>query len=158
MTSSEPHYDEDLMHNPDVAHEHSDINVRAVLTFGFGMAVMFVVCAAIVWVLFDAFARQAAANDPRISPLAAPAGQLPPGPNLLTDERGNLAKFQAEQAKMLDTYGWVDQRGGIARVPISDAKKLLLQRGLPVRSEPAAPQVGTNAAAMGGPSGGRTIK
>ena len=45
------------------------------------------VCALIVLGLFKFFESQAAANDPVVSPLAAPAGQLPPEPRLLTDER-----------------------------------------------------------------------
>ena len=158
MTSSNSHFDANGMHNPDVAHEHSDVNVRAVLMFAAGMATLVIVCVLIIRVVFGVFSRQAAAADPHLSPLAAPAGQLPPGPNLLTDERGNLARFRAEEAKTLDTYGWMDQQAGVVRVPIAEAKKLLLQRGLPVRTEPVGPLAGTNAPAMGEASGGRTIK
>lgn len=34
-------------------------------------------------------------------------------------------------------YAWVDQQGGIAQIPIEDAKKLIAKRGLPLRSETA---------------------
>jgi len=34
---------------------------------------------------------------------------------------------------MLSTYGWVDNNGGVVRIPIARAKSLRLERGLPVR-------------------------
>ena len=37
---------------------------------------------------------------------------------------------------MLDSYGWVDKNAGIVRIPIDEAMKLTLQRGLPTRQEP----------------------
>jgi hypothetical protein len=37
--------------------------------------------------------------------------------------------------KQLNTYGWVDEQNGIVRIPIEDAKRLLIQRGLPTRQQ-----------------------
>jgi len=44
-------------------------------------------------------------------------------------------------------------------VPIDEAKKLIVQRGLPVRASGAVedPRTGTHAAAYGGPSSGRAL-
>jgi hypothetical protein len=162
MTSTDPHsrgHDrgEDGLQNPDVAHEDSDIDVGTVLKFGGGLFMTVVVCAVIVWGVFRLFEREAAARDPQISPVARPAGQLPPGPRLETNERGALAKFRAEDDKALDGYGWVNQQGGVTHIPIAEAKKLIVQRGLPVRSSAADPLEGTHAPATGESSGGRTI-
>jgi hypothetical protein len=149
----------DPMHNEDVAHEHSDINVRTVLMFGAGMATVVILCALFIRVVFGVLDRQAAANDPQLSPLARQAGQLPPAPRLETNEHAALAKFHAEEATSLDGYGWVNQLGGVAHIPVAEAKKLLLQRGLPARaSAPANPAEGTHSYAYGEASGGRTIK
>ena len=41
------------LHNPGVAHETSDVNVRAILWFAAIVAVTTAVCAVIVWGLFD---------------------------------------------------------------------------------------------------------
>ncbi len=151
-------YDDAFVHNEDVAHEHSDVNVRQLLLYTAGLTITCVVCAVIVLGLFTVFERQAAKNDPQLSPLAVPAGQLPPGPRLVTNEPAVLEKQRAIEAETLDTYGWVDQPGGVARVPIADAKKRLLHNGLPVRTDgPAEPWMGTHAPARGESSGGRTI-
>jgi hypothetical protein len=162
MTSTDPHgqhreHTAGGMSNPDVGHEDTDINVRTVLSFGVGMVVVAVACMVIVGVLFGVLERQARASDPQISPLARPAGQLPPEPRLETNERAALAKFRLEETNVLDGYGWVDQLGGVARIPVAEAKKLLAQRGLPARAGAADPLEGTHAPAMGEASGGRTI-
>jgi hypothetical protein len=137
-------YDERELHNEDVAHEHSDINVRAVLIFGGGLAAIVVACALLMVPLFNLFEHQAAANDPVMSPLAKPVGQLPPEPRLLIDEPQNLEKFRAQQFEAL--------KG------IDAAKKQLLQQGLPVRADaPADTWMGTHSPARGESSGGRGI-
>jgi hypothetical protein len=153
------HYSDAEMHNQDVAHEDTDINIRQVLAFAVGMAVLVAVSAALMLILFRVFSNLAARNDPQVSPLAQPSGQTPPAPNLMTNEPAGLRKFREEEAKKLEGYGWVDQQGGVARVPIEEAKKLLVQRGLPVRTggDLTDPSVGTHAPAYGEASGGRTI-
>jgi hypothetical protein len=152
------HYSAGEMHNPEVEHEHSDVNVRQILMFGVGMAVVTILCALVVRGVFGVLERQAAANDPQVSPLATPPGQLPPAPNLQTNEPAGLKKVRQMETETLEGYGWVDQGTGVARVPIADAKKLLLQRGLPVRAGAATDTLeGTHAPAMGESSGGRAI-
>jgi hypothetical protein len=152
------HYSADEMHNAEVAHEHSDINIRTVLVFGAGLAVVVLVCAGLMAILFGVLEHQAATNDLQISPLALQAGQRPPAPNLQTNEPAGLEKFDAMEMKILEGYGWVDEKAGVARVPIAEAKKLLLKNGLPVRAGARADQLqGTNARAMGEASGGRAI-
>ena len=136
------HYDR--LHNEDVAHEHSDVNVRALAVFAAGIAAMVVVSAVIVLGLFTVFERQAAANDLVLSPLARPAGQLPPEPRLLTDEPQNLQRFRAEQVELL--------KG------IDAAKQRLLDSGLPVRADaPTEGWIGTRSSTRGESSSGRAI-
>jgi hypothetical protein len=162
MTSTDPHshgpdHEEDGRDNPDVAHEHTDIDVATVLKFGGGLFVTVVICAVVVWGAFRLLERDASGRDPQISPVARPTGQLPPGPRLETNEPAVLAAFRTEEDKALGGYGWVNQLGGVTRIPIAEAKKLLVQRGLPTRSGDADPLEGTHAPATGEASGGRTI-
>ncbi len=156
---SRHHYSDAEMHNPDVAHEEADINIRTVLMFAGGMAVIIVISALLMGLLFRVLSSQAAANDPQVSPVARPSGQSPPAPNLLTNEPAELRKFQVEEAGKLQGYGWVDQQGGVARLPIAEAKRLIVERGLPVRAGGGIedPRTGTRAPAYGEASGGRTI-
>ena len=72
-------------------------------------------------------------NDTPRSALAAPAGQAPAGPTLLTDEPANLLKFHQGERHALTTYDWIDKDAGTVRLPIDRAKDLVIERGLPVR-------------------------
>src|SRR5215210_1923538 len=132
------HADHDGLYNEDVAHEDEDVNIPQLITYTIGLALMCVVSGAIVLGLFSLFERQAAKNDPVLSPLVAPAGQLPPEPRLVENEPLMLEKHRDSEAEILEKYGWVDQAAGVARLPIDEAKKLLLHKGLPVRTGTAA--------------------
>ena len=161
----------DLLHNEDVEHEHSDINIRAVIASAIIMVVVVAVSQFLMWGLFGIFERQARANDPEVSPLAAPQANMPKntmgspyfnesvgGPQLLTNEPMALGKQRDTEQKRLHGYGWVNQGGGVAHMPIDEAKKLIVERGLPARQgEPAAPALGTRLPARGEASGGRII-
>lgn len=43
------------------------------------------------------------------------------------------------EEKILSSYGWVDQKNDIARIPISRAIDIVAQKGLPARPASAAP-------------------
>ena len=58
---------------------------------------------------------------------------MPPQPGLLVNEPTVLKAFRDEESQKLHTYGWVNQRVEVVRLPIERAKDLLLERGLPIR-------------------------
>ena len=137
-------YDQADLQNEDVAHEHSDVNVRAIIASCVGMFAVVGVCAVIVLVMFNLLENQAASNDPITSPLALPAGQLPPEPRLLTDEPQNLQLFRRSLTERL--------KG------IDEGKRQFLQNSLPVRADaPGDPWMGTHSPARGESSSGRAI-
>jgi hypothetical protein len=163
-------YTPEEMHNVGVAHEGEDVNVRAILSFGGVIAVVTIVCGVIVWGFFVFLAKQAAGRDPHLSPLATPAAQMPrttagspifskaPAAPLLTDEPAVLRALRASENATIHAYGWLDQQGGVARVPVEQAKKLLAEKGLPTRpAGPVDPRLGTHAPAYGEAASGRTI-
>ena len=169
MSTTDPAHDE--LHNDDVAHEHSDINITAVLTSAAVVAAVCLITAGLMYGLFwFVLEEQAQARDPRLSPLAKPATVMPPStttqptfgtapePKLLTGEPMYLRDLRTREQDLLHGYGWVDEKAGIARVPIDDAKKLIVERGLPVRPDPVAdPRLGTRLPAAGESSSGRAI-
>ena len=143
------HHDEHLygreeLHNEDVAHEHSDVNVRAILGFAGGLALVTAILCLAMYGLLEFFKSQAARNEPAVSPLARPAGQEPPQPRLLTNEPKNLQEFRDSIAGRL--------KG------IDAGKKQVLEQGLPTRADaPADPWMGTRTQSRGESSGGRGI-
>ena len=43
----------------------------------------------------------------------------------------------SEESALLDSYGWVDKDAGTVHIPIEDAMRLTLERGLPVAARGA---------------------
>ena len=64
------HYTDEEMHNVDVAHEHSDVNIRTLLAFGAALVAVVAVAAGLMYGLFQFLAHQAAGRDPELSPYA----------------------------------------------------------------------------------------
>ncbi len=145
--------------NPDVAHEHSDINLQVIAWFMVMLVVIVVLTDIAMWGLLRVFQRIERANDPYVTPLAAAPGQLPAEPRLQTAPWHDLQQFRDDELKRLNAYGWVDQGKGVGHLPIERAKELLLERGLKARTDvPPDPTEGTNVAASGEAAGGRNIR
>jgi hypothetical protein len=169
-----PHDDghgHDDTHNEAVAHEHQDVDLRAIVTSAVVLVVVTLAAQAGMWVLFNRFESEAQARQPQVSPLTKPATDMPkttagspyfsqgvPTTPLMWNEPMALGQARAEQLKRLDSYGWVDQNAGVAHLPIAEAKKLLLSKGaVPVREGASAATFTVRPWARGESSGGRTV-
>lgn len=120
---------------PAVHHETSDVNIRAVFGFGFGLAIAAVVIGGAVWLLFHYFSAREARPTFTEYPLAAEAPRLPPEPRLQVNPRQDLLDLRAREDQVLDSYSWVDKNEGVVRIPIDRAMQLTVERGLPTRRE-----------------------
>jgi len=122
--------------NPEVHHEESDANVIAIFAFGLGLVVITAVVSLLVFVLFRFFEVREAARVPLAYPLAVSReNALPPEPRLQINPREDLADLRAKEDALLTSYGWVDKNASVVRIPIDEAMRLTLQRGLPARTE-----------------------
>jgi hypothetical protein len=122
--------------SPAIHHETSDANVNAVFAFGAAMMMAGAVVLFLVWLLFGYFSGRKAGSGVREFPLAADQqNRLPPEPRLQTSPRQDLIDLRASEEAILNSYGWVDKAGGIVRIPIGEAMKLTVERGLPSRTE-----------------------
>jgi hypothetical protein len=125
----------DLHHgNPEVTHEESDVNIRAILGFGAGLIVFAVLIHLLIFVLLGYFESRESVRKRAEYPLAAAEGpRLPPEPRLQINPRQDLADLRAKEDEQLGSYGWVDRNAGVVRIPIDAAMKMMLERGLPSR-------------------------
>jgi len=119
-----------------VRHEESDVNVRAIFAYGAGLFAVLVVVASLVWLLFATLRGRAERSDAGASPFAAEKrALLPPEPRLQINPREDLRQLRAAEDAVLNGYRWVDRNAGIVRIPIDEAIRLTLERGLPSRDE-----------------------
>ena len=120
--------------NATVHHEESDVNITAVLGFGAALIVAAVMIHLLTYVLFRYFeSREGRRVTPEYPLAAAQANRVPPEPRLQTDPREDLRELREKEDAVLGTYGWVDKNAGVVRIPIDEAIKLTLERGLPSR-------------------------
>jgi hypothetical protein len=123
--------------NPAVHHEESDVDTGAIFKIATGLIILAAVIHVVVWLVFVYFNGRETTNLRAQYPLAA--GQelrLPPAPRLQVTPRQDLRDLRAREDQTLNSYQWVDRSAGTVRIPIAEAMKLTVERGLPVRPSP----------------------
>jgi hypothetical protein len=120
-----------------IGHEMSDVHTRGVLVFAAGLLAIGVVIHVLIWLFLMALAEQQARGTVRQYPLAAGQQErVPPGPRLQINPREDLRELRSAEDAVLTSYGWVDPNNGVVRIPIDEAMKLTVQRGLEARRKP----------------------
>jgi hypothetical protein len=139
---------------PGAKYEHTDIDPAIGYKFALWLAVAMVLSFAIVYGAFRFFDSQArtANADPRY-PMAAGLTRPAPAPSLQTQPFKDIYMLREDEANKLKSYGWVDQDGGVARIPVDRAMELMLQRGFPTRPDAATATGGV----VQDSSSGRTV-
>lgn len=109
------------------SHEQSDANIPSIVWFGIGVVILIAVSAVAMLVLFKFLEAR---PEPAVSALAQQR-EVPPTPRLQVSPMADLEGMRADEQKVLETYGWVDKDGKVARIPIERAIDLLMQKGFP---------------------------
>jgi hypothetical protein len=133
---------------PQGGYERSDVDIRRIVQFAVGLAVATAASLALMGWLYRSFegreARQDAAQQPATR--IETGERRPPEPVLqgapgsrfeLQPPRREVEALRREEQASLGSSAWVDRNAGVVRIPIEHAKRLLLERGLPVRERPA---------------------
>jgi hypothetical protein len=133
------------------AHEPNTVNIPGVVKFLAWLSVVIVIAALLMWGLLHYFDARKAQEAPPSSPLATGV-RLPPEPRLqgapgsAGSPAEDIRQFREREDQALDSYGWIDRQNGVIRIPIEQAKQLILQRGLPVTPPSASPGGATQGA------------
>jgi hypothetical protein len=134
MSTQDPIYPPLEAHHDAAGHETSDVNVRGIFGFAIALAAVALLVHFVVWLMFLFFDAGAARTVQARYPLAVTqAPRVPPEPRLQTNPRGDLRDLRAGEDDLLTSYSWVDRNAGIVRIPIDDAMRLVVERGLPAR-------------------------
>jgi hypothetical protein len=120
--------------------EHTDIDPAIAWKFGLWLAVAMVISAAIVYGTFWFFEGRAKTADSAAQMFPLSAGQVkePPSPHLQTQPFKDIYTLRQGEQEKLTGYGWIDKGTGTARIPIDEAMRLVVERGL-VKSVPSTP-------------------
>jgi len=154
--------DFDLLKNPAVDYDRTDLSPRGILVFLVGLLVAGVFIELVIWGMFRFLSHSPFFAKGNQSPMVsvqkvAPAkvegadfenttGANPsifPEPRLQTDDVADMRKLLESEHKILYTAEPFVDKSGTVHLPIAEAMKLIEQRGLPVRPEGAAATVVT---------------
>lgn len=115
-------------------HEANTVPILPIVFFVGTLVVLTFVVLLLMRGMFGTYSRRGAHMEGQPSPLAA-TRQPPPEPRLQVSPAQNLQEVRNAEDALLYSYGWVDRSTGVVRIPIPQAIELLVQQGLPVRTE-----------------------
>lgn len=117
-------------------YEKKDANVRLLAWLLAGLLGATLLVVALTGLLTRHLVQREARRSPVPSTLAGTRSDLPPEPRLQNSPFDDLRKLRAEEDKALNSYGWVDRKAGIARIPIERALEIAAGGGLPPAQPP----------------------
>jgi hypothetical protein len=109
-----------------------ELDTRSIVIFGVVLFVGTLVVMVLMYWMSAAFKGMDEAKDPPPSPLVeAQLDPIPPGPRLQAVPPRDMDELRSRDRKTLTSYGWVDQAGGVAHIPVERAIAILATKGLP---------------------------
>lgn len=126
-------WDVEYGRTPDDANrEHTDVEPSIAWKFAIWLGAAMVISAGIVYGTFWFFEGRAKTTNraAQVFPLAAGQAKEPPGPHLQTQPFKDIYMLRRSEQEKLTAYGWVDKATGTARIPIDEAMRLVVERGI----------------------------
>ena len=139
-------------HGTGVGYEQFDLKIAPIVWFLIGLTAATVVICLLMVSMFDALKSREDKSRGQTSPLASERQKLPPEPRLQLApssveqiESGRppnlkqdhpieeMKRLREEEDAKLNSYGWADEKTGTVRIPIDEAKKLVLEKGITIR-------------------------
>jgi hypothetical protein len=121
--------------DPQLRHETHDPVARYLVYFIIAVGILVVAGLLVSWGTLDFFKSHQKYAPPNSALTAHRPVQPPAGiPQLQAHPASDLQRYLKHEREILNTYGWVDRKDGIVRIPIQRAMSILLKNGLPVRN------------------------
>ncbi len=142
MPEREPRFtpeNADIVMTPRDDYERSDIQIRWIILF-------FVITGASLGLLQFGLWRvvfQGQPNGTQHSDAVSTASVSPPQPRLQAQPLIEYQRHLNDQKRMLESYGWIDQRKGVVRIPITRAMDIMTRSRSPAKKRPPATQTKT---------------
>ena len=152
--------DEYLETPPGAEYEHTDANVWIIVKFLAWLTVSAVVIHFGLGLMYGFLIEQSKETGDRQYPMAPPADErrLPPPPRLQQFPQNERYQFRVSEDELLNHYGWMNKNAGTVHIPIADAMRVLVERGLPARAQDPAQPVETPGMMPSDSSSGRVTE
>jgi len=117
-----------------IGHETRDASVGPIVLTGLSLAVTVALVALVSYGVLTFLGAHRRATT-RNNPMSVEDSQIPPNPRIEEHPAIEIQQLHAEEERILSSYGWVDKKAGVVRIPIDRAMELQLERGFPTRKE-----------------------
>jgi hypothetical protein len=164
------HDDYDLLRNPAVDYDRTDLSPRGILVFLFGLLVAGIFIELVIWGMFRFLSHSPYFAQGNPSPMVTSQKAQPltaegkdfenttnvnpdvfPEPRLQTDDVVDMSQLlQSEHKILYAPQPFVDSNGTV-HLPITEAMKLIAERGLPVKPATDVTQKAAPAKAVAAP-------
>jgi hypothetical protein len=129
----------------DVSFEPRDVKPRTILVYLFCLALAVIASFAVCVYILRYTTHLAVESEPPPPPIRQGLGPtLPPEPRLQgvpgheNDPQQDLRDKIKADSEANEKLGWIDEKAGIAQIPVEDAMKIIAEKGLPVTPAPPA--------------------
>ena len=129
--------DEYAVTPPGAGYEHTDAGVGIIIKFGLWLVISAIVIHIGMWLAFALLVQWKEGTDPEFPLAQGQERRLPAGPRLQTIPANEAYQFRLHEEDVLHNYRWIDREGGRAQIPIDEAMRLTVERGLPSRVQPS---------------------
>jgi hypothetical protein len=140
------------------AHEYTDANVWLIVKFALWLAFSAALVHGGMYFAYGYSVERREVTEVEYPLAAGEERRLPAAPRLQAFPLNEGYEFQQQEQAAVTSYGWVDRNAGTVRLPVAEAMRLTVERGLPSRQ----PQDGQAVAAPGlmpaDSSSGRTLE
>ena len=124
--------------NADVTFEATDVNTRTIVWYLFylalAVAATFLISVYVLRITTKIDDKSDSAPPPvrqGVGPTMPPEPRLQGVPGHTTDPQQDLRTKRSADEAANERLGWIDQQAGIAQIPVDEAMKIIVSRGLP---------------------------
>lgn len=129
----------------DVSYEARDVATSPILKFLVYLGVVIMLSYVVSLGIYRGLKSYWTSSHEQPTPSRIEAGPaMPPEPRLqgmpghLTDPQQDLRDKLKADTEANNKLGWIDQKAGIAEIPVKDAMQLIVEKGLPAIAAPPA--------------------
>ena len=141
-------------------YEHTDAHVWLIAKFLFWLVVTALLTHLGLGFMYQMLIEQGERMEEGEIRYPLAAGQddrLPPVPRLQQSPANEIYDFRRSEQEFLNSYGWQNRESGIVHIPIAEAMRLTVERGLPARPQAAGQPAEPTALMPADSSAGRTM-
>jgi hypothetical protein len=130
-------------HHEDVSFEVTDVRSSPIFKFLTYLGITVILSFFLSLGIYKGLIRYWTSTYETPAPMREAGPHFPPEPMLqgmpghLTDPQHDMRTKVEADNKANNDLGWVDKNAGIAQIPVKDAMKIIVEKGLPAISAPA---------------------